>query len=113
MQISCVTKEFRNTFTASNLNLFRGSKQSLNSNFDNQTFNATGGSLPVTPSRTRSLNDLQKNPRRAKSNENLKNNDYSPNSTGSKSQQSISKINGSKNSKHMAIEDYSSDSDEQ
>jgi hypothetical protein len=71
--------------------------------------NTTGGSLPVTPNRTRQA-AIQKNPRRAKSNENLKQNDYSPNSTSNSV--SVSKSGKSGKSSRLEIEDYSSDESE-
>jgi hypothetical protein len=99
-------KEFRNAFSQQNLKAFQGSKQSLNTTHNYESsLTATGGSLPVTPNRTRSTN-LIKNPRRARSNENLKQNDYSPNSSISTSKRS------GRQSSRLEIEDYSSDSDD-
>ena len=100
-------EEFRNAFSQQNLKAYQGSKQSLNAshNYEQNTLTHTGGSLPVTPNRTRSA-QIQKNPRRARSNENLKQNDYSPNST-----MSTSKKSGKQSSSRLEVEDYSSDSD--
>lgn len=110
-------EQFRNAFRQSNLTDMIGSKMSLNvtqSNYDQQSvMNTTGGSLPVTPQRSRANQANKQNGfgRRTKSNENLKRNeDYSPVSS-SRTPRGKNKDDSGRQSK-LEVEDYESESEE-